>query len=36
MRKTIARTSDIEPGHVQAFEIGEDGAVAVGRSRSRY
>ena len=33
MRKTIARTGDIEPGHVQALEIGEDGAVAVGRSR---
>ena len=33
MSRTIARTSDVEPGQVRAFEIGEDGAVAVGRSR---
>jgi nitrite reductase/ring-hydroxylating ferredoxin subunit len=33
MLRTIARTSDVQPGHVQAFEIGEQGAEAVGRSR---
>ena len=33
MRKTIARTSDVEPGQVRAFAIGEDGVEAVGRSR---
>ena len=33
MPKTIARTTDVEPGHVRAFEIREDGAAAVGRSR---
>ncbi len=33
MRRTIARTSDVQPGHVPAFEIGEDGVVPVGRSR---
>jgi len=33
MKRTIARTSDIEPGQLRAFEIGEDSAVAVGRSR---
>ena len=33
MLKTIARTTDVEPGHVRAFEILDDGAEAVGRSR---
>jgi nitrite reductase/ring-hydroxylating ferredoxin subunit len=33
MLRTIARTTDVEPGHVRAFEIGEDGVEAVGRSR---
>ena len=33
MPKTIARTTDVEPGHVRAFEIREQGAAAVGRSR---
>jgi 3-phenylpropionate/trans-cinnamate dioxygenase ferredoxin component len=33
MLRTIARTTDVEPGHVRAFEIREDGAEAVGRSR---
>ena len=33
MLRTIARTTDVEPGHVRAFEIGEQGAEAVGRSR---
>ncbi len=32
MLKTIARTADVEPGQVRAFEIREQGAVAVGRS----
>ena len=33
MLRTIARTTDVEPGHVRAFEIREDGTEAVGRSR---
>jgi 3-phenylpropionate/trans-cinnamate dioxygenase ferredoxin subunit len=33
MLRTVARTSDVEPGHVRAFEISEQGAVAAGRSR---
>ena len=33
MLRTIARTTEVEPGHVRAFEIREDGAEAVGRSR---
>ena len=33
MLRSIARTTDVEPGHVRAFEIREDGAKAVGRSR---
>ena len=33
MLRTIARTTDVEPGHVRAFEIREHGAAAVGRSR---
>ncbi len=33
MLRTIARTTDVEPGHVRAFEIREHGAEAVGRSR---
>ena len=33
MLRTIGRTTDVEPGHVRAFEIGEQGAEAVGRSR---
>jgi 3-phenylpropionate/trans-cinnamate dioxygenase ferredoxin subunit len=33
MRRTVARTTDIEPGQVRAFEIREQGAVAVGHSR---
>ena len=32
MLKTIARTTDIEPGQVRAFEIRDQGAVAAGRS----
>ena len=32
MLKTIARTTDVEPGQVRAFEIREQGAVAAGRS----
>jgi nitrite reductase/ring-hydroxylating ferredoxin subunit len=33
MLRTIARTTDVEPGHVRAFEIREHRADAVGRSR---
>lgn len=33
MPKSIARTTDVEPGHVRAFDIREEGAAAVGRSR---
>ena len=33
MLRTIARTTDVEPGQVRAFEIGAQGAQAVGRSR---
>ena len=33
MLRTLARTTDVEPGHVRAFEIREQGAEAVGRSR---
>ena len=33
MLRTIARMTDIEPGHVRAFEVRDDGAEAVGRSR---
>ena len=33
MLRTVARTTDVEPGHVRAFEIREGGAEAVGRSR---
>ena len=33
MLRTIARTTDVEPGHVRAFEVRDDGAEAVGRSR---
>jgi 3-phenylpropionate/trans-cinnamate dioxygenase ferredoxin component len=33
MLRTIARTTDVEPGQVRAFEIRDDGAEAVGRSR---
>ena len=33
MLRTIARTTDVEPGHVRAFEIREHGAEAVGQSR---
>jgi 3-phenylpropionate/trans-cinnamate dioxygenase ferredoxin subunit len=33
MLRTVARTTDVEAGQVRAFEIDEDGAKAVGRSR---
>ena len=33
MLKTVARTTDVEPGHVRAFEVRDNGAEAVGRSR---
>ena len=33
MLRTVARATDVEPGHVRAFEIRDDGAEAVGRSR---
>jgi len=33
MLRTVARTTDVGPGHVRAFEIREGGAEAVGRSR---
>jgi nitrite reductase/ring-hydroxylating ferredoxin subunit len=33
MLRTVARTTDVEPGQVRAFEIRERGAEAVGRSR---
>ena len=33
MLRTVARATDVEPGHVRAFEIREGGAEAVGRSR---
>ena len=33
MLRTIAHQSDVEPGHVRAFEINEHGAESVGRSR---
>ena len=32
MLKTIARTTDVAPGQVRAFEIGEHGAEAVNRT----
>jgi len=32
MLKTIARTTDVEPGQVRAFEIRDQGAKAAGRS----
>jgi nitrite reductase/ring-hydroxylating ferredoxin subunit len=31
--KTIARTTDVGQGQVRAFDVGDDGAEAVGRSR---
>ena len=33
MLRTVARTTDVEPGQVRAVEIGDEGAKAVGRSR---
>jgi nitrite reductase/ring-hydroxylating ferredoxin subunit len=33
MLKTVAHTTDVEPGQVRAFEIRERDAVAAGRSR---
>ena len=33
MLRTIAHTTDVEPGNVRAFEIDEQGAEAVDRSR---
>jgi nitrite reductase/ring-hydroxylating ferredoxin subunit len=33
MLKTIARTTDVEPGQVRAFEIRDQGAVAAGPSK---
>ena len=33
MLRTVARTTDVEPGQLRAFEIREDGATAVGLSR---
>jgi 3-phenylpropionate/trans-cinnamate dioxygenase ferredoxin component len=33
MLRTVARTTDVEPGQVRAFELRDDGAKAVGRSR---
>ena len=33
MLRTVAPTTDVEPGHVRAFEVREQGAEAVGRSR---
>jgi len=33
MLRTVARTTDVEPGQVRAFEIHDDGGKAVGRSR---
>ena len=33
MLKTVARTTDVEPGQVRAFEVRDHGAEAVGRSR---
>ena len=33
MLRTVARSTDVEPGQVRAFEIRDDGAKAVGRSR---
>ena len=33
MLRTVARATDVEPGHVRAFEVREQGAEAVGRSR---
>ena len=33
MLRTVARSTDVEPGQVQAFEIHDDGAKVVGRSR---
>ena len=32
MLRTIARTTDVDPGQVRAFEIREQGAVLAGRS----
>ena len=33
MLRTVARSTDVEPGQVRAFEIHDDGGKAVGRSR---
>jgi 3-phenylpropionate/trans-cinnamate dioxygenase ferredoxin component len=33
MLRTVARTTDVGPGQVRAFEIREGGAEAIGRSR---
>jgi len=33
MLRTVARSTEVEPGHVRAFELRQDGAEAVGRSR---
>jgi nitrite reductase/ring-hydroxylating ferredoxin subunit len=33
MLRTIANTADVEPGHVRSFEIREDVAEPVSRSR---
>ena len=36
MLVTIAHTTDVEPGHVRAFEIRENGAEAVGSSPEEF
>ena len=33
MLRTVARTTDVEPGRLRAFEVRDGGAEAVGRSR---
>ena len=33
MLRTVARSTDVEPGQVRAFEMHDEGAKAVGRSR---
>jgi nitrite reductase/ring-hydroxylating ferredoxin subunit len=33
MLKTVGQVTDVAPGSVRAFEIGNEGARAVGRSR---
>lgn len=33
MTRMVARAGDLEPGVIQAYEVGDEGATAAGRSR---